>query len=306
MAEHSLPFVVVLVLAWNRREDTLRCLESLQRLTYPRYRLLLVDNGSNDGTLAAVAERFPEVKCIANPRNLGFAAGCNVGLRHALAQGADCVFIANNDTVVAPDLLDQVVAAAAPADVGMVAPLIYYEADPRRIWSAGAGRNPLTLEMSGNLRGRPDMDNWPDVIEREYLVGCGLLLKRELLERVGLFDPRFFMYYEDMDLCLRARAAGLRLLVAPRARMWHRVAVSSGGADAPAERYWMARASVQFFRKHVHGLRWLIVAPYRAGSAVKTVIRLVSRGRREAAQAYLRGLWDGWHMSGQGAAGNER
>lgn len=294
MADRSPPFVMILVLNWNRCADTLRCLESLRRLTYPRFRVLLVDNGSSDGTLAAVAKRFPEVECIANSTNLGFAAGCNVGLRHALAQGADFVFIANNDTVVAPDLLTEVVIAASPADVGIVAPLVYYEADPQRIWSAGAGRNPLTLEMSGNLRGRIDKGVWPEVLEREYVVGCGLLLKRELLERVGLFDPRFFMYYEDLDLCLRARAAGFRILLAPRAHMWHRVAVSSGGADTPAERYWAARSSVQFFRKHVHGLRWLVVAPYRVGSAVKTVLRLLSQGRREGAWAYIRGLWDGW------------
>lgn len=294
MADRLLPFVVVLVLNWNRCEDTLRCLESLRRLTYPRFRVVLVDNGSTDGTLATVAMYFPEVERIANPQNLGFAAGCNVGLRYALAQGAEFIFIANNDTIVAPDLLDEVVAAAEPADVGMVGPLIYYEADPKRIWSAGAKCNPLTLEMSGNLRGQIDKGNWPGVLEREYIVGCGLLLKRALLERVGLFDTRFFMYYEDLDLCLRARAAGFRILLAPRARMWHRVALSSGGPDTPAERYWAARSSVQFFRKHVHGLRWLIVAPYRVGSAVKTMIRLLSRGRWRAAWAYLRGLWDGW------------
>jgi hypothetical protein len=293
MADRKLPSVIVLVLNWNRCEDTLRCLESLRRMTYPNFRLLLVDNGSSDGTLAAVAARLPDVERIANAENLGFAAGCNVGLRHALARGADFVFIANNDTTVAPDLLDEVITAAVPPDVGMVAPLVYYEADPRRIWSAGAGRNPLTLEMSGNLRGQMDTDAWPEVVEREYLVGCGLLLKRQLMERIGLFDPRFFMYYEDLDLCLRARAAGFRVLLAPRAHMWHRVAVSSGGADAPGERYWAARSSVQFFRKHVRGLCWLIVVPYRTGSAVKTVLRLLSRGKWEAARAYLRGLWDG-------------
>lgn len=303
MAEHLLPLVIVLVLNWNRREDTLRCLGSLRRMTYPNFRLLLVDNGSNDGTLAAVAARFPEVECITNGENLGFAAGCNVGLRHALAQGADFVFIANNDTTVAPDMLDELVIAAAPSDVGMVAPLIYYEAEPKRIWSAGAGRNPLTLEMRGNLRGQMDADTWPEVVEREYLVGCGLLIRRELIERVGLFDPRFFMYYEDLDLCLRARRAGSRLVLAPRARMWHRVAVSSGGADAPGERYWAARSSVEFFRKHVHGLRWLIVAPYRTGSAVKTTLRLLSQGKWEAARAYLRGLWDGWTADGEQHSG---
>jgi GT2 family glycosyltransferase len=113
------------------------------------------------------------------------------------------------------------------------------------------------------------------------------------LTEVGLFDERFFMYYEDFDLSLRAHQAGFKILLSPQAKVWHKVAVSSGGSDSPNERYWMARSSVLFFHKHVRGLRWLIVLPYRTGSAVKTVLRLMLRGRAESALAYLRGLRDG-------------
>ena len=121
-----------------------------------------------------------------------------------------------------------------------------------------------------------------------------MLLSRAMLEVVGLFDERFFMYYEDSDLCLRIQRAGFRLLLVPGARMWHKVATSSGGADSVAERYHMARSSVLFFRKYVGHWRWAIVAPYRLGSALKTSGRLLTRGRGVAARAYWRGLRDGW------------
>jgi hypothetical protein len=293
-ADGTFPLVYVVTLTWNQREDTLSCLESLKHMTYPHRRFLLVDNGSVDGTIEAVQERFPGVEVIANPRNLGFPGGFNVGLRRALDEGAEYVFMVNNDIFVAPDILDELMTCAGPPDVGMLAPKIYYADEPNRIWSVGARRHPWTLEMTDKGRMQLDRGQWGEVMERDYLVGCALLLKRSLLEDVGLFDEGYTpIYYEDLDLSLRARQAGYRLLMVPSARMWHKVSASGGGANSPRERYLMARNSVRFFRKHVRGWRWLIVIPYRLGSAVKTTVRLLYHGRCKAALSYWRGLHDG-------------
>ena len=127
----------------------------------------------------------------------------------------------------------------------------------------------------------------------DFVTACGMLIRRDCLETVGLFDERFFMYYEDSDYCLRARRAGRRAIIVPRARMWHKVAASSGGDDSPGERYYMALSSVQFFRKNVQGWSWLIVAPYRTASALRTSIRLVMSGQSRAVQSYWRGIRDG-------------
>lgn len=294
----SQPLVYVVMLTWNQREDTLACLDSLSRMTYPNYRVVVVDNGSTDGTESAIRAQYPEVKVIVNPYNLGFTGGTNVGLRHALSQGADYILSINNDTLVAPDILDELVAHAAPPDVGAVAPKVYYADEPRRIWSMGARRHPWTLEMSDVGRGRMDVGQWEQALECDYLLGCAQLLKRSLLEEIGLLDEVFFLYYDDLDLCLRANRAGYRLLVVPQARMWHKVAASAGGVDSPRVRYYRARSSVWFFRKHVRGLRWLIVIPYRCGSAVKTVLRLAIRRRWATVRAYVRGLRDGLALSG--------
>ena len=297
MTRDGIPLVYVITLNWNRRDDTLKFLAAFSQLTYPRYRILVVDNGSTDDSVQAIAARFPYVKQIVNRRNLGFAAGANVGIRQALARGADFVFLANNDTFIAPDALDLLVDAALASDVGLAAPKIYYASDPQRIWSVGGWRNGVTMEIAACRRGQPDAGLCEDPFEVDFVTGCGMLMRRQCLEEIGLFDDRFFMYYEDSDYCLRVRLAGYRVLIVPQARMWHRVATSSGGSDSPMERYYMARSSVLFFRKHVRGWRWLIVGPYRMGSAVKWVIRLALRRRWASVGAYLRGLSDGWRMA---------
>lgn len=288
------PLVYVIIPNWNCRDETLACVESLLQMDYPDFRIVVVDNGSTDDSVQAVARQFPGVEQVVNERNLGFAAGANVGIRHALARGADFVFVVNNDTFIAPEALGLMVAAALPQDVGLVAPKIYYAGDPQRIWSLGAWRHRLTLEITGCRRGQLDADPDGEPFEVDFVTGCAMLIRRECLEQVGLFDERFFMYYEDSDYCLRVRSAGYRVLMVPRAKMWHKVATSSGGSDSPMERYHMARSSVLFFRKHVHGWRWLIVGPYRAGSAAKWVMRLALRRRWVSVRAYLRGLGDGW------------
>jgi GT2 family glycosyltransferase len=292
------PCVDVVVLTWNRLQDTLACLESLSHLTYPNYRVMVVDNGSSDGTAESIAAQYPDVELIVNEHNLGFAGGFNVGLRQALKQGADFMLVLNNDTIVPTDLLDELMAQAAPSDVGMLAPKIFYFSEPQLIWSVGGDCHPLTCEMTHKGDGQLDRGQWSQVLERDFLVGCALLVKRVTLEKIGLFDTGFHpAYYEDMDLCMRARRAGFRLLLVPQAKLWHRVARSSGGTDSPQERYLMARHSVRYFRKYVRGWRWLIVVPYRLGSASKTTLRLARRRHWDSIAAYWRGLRDGLRQS---------
>ncbi len=293
----SAPRVDVIMLTWNQRRDTLECLESLSHLTYPNHRIILVDNGSTDDTVEAVRERFPEVQLIVNEKNLGFQGGFNAGIRCALDAEAEFVFVINNDTSVSPDILDELIKYAEPPEVGMLSPKIYYASEPDRIWSVGGDCNPVTFEMTHKGDNQLDRGQWEKVINRDFLVGCAILMKRSTLETIGLFDTGYHpIYYEDVDLCVRARRAGFRLLLIPSAKMWHKVSASSGGSDSPRERYLMARHSVRYFRKYVHGWRWLIVGPYRFGSAIKTTVRLARQRRLDSIGAYWRGLRDGLKM----------
>ena len=132
------PSVFIVVLNWNGRADTLTCLRSLQALADKRTRVLVVDNGSTDGSVAAILAAHPEVPVIETGRNLGYAGGNNVGVRHAIAEGADFVLVLNNDTVCAPDMIDRLLQAAAKhPGAGMFCPRIFYMHDPGRVWFDG-------------------------------------------------------------------------------------------------------------------------------------------------------------------------
>ncbi len=292
----SYPLVYVVVLTWNQRETTLECLESLTQMVYPRFRIVVVDNGSTDGTTEAIQSRFPGVEVIINERNLGYPGGCNVGLRYALSQGAEYIFAINNDVSVDPLILNELVCEAAP-DVGILAPKIYFASDPQKIWSVGGCRDRLTFEMKCRGDGERDQGQWSEVIERDYLIGCAHLFSAPVLRDIGLLDAGYFLYYDDLDICIRARQAGYRLLMVPQARMWHKIADSSGGVGTPRERYYMARSNVRFLRKHVRSWQYLFVIPYRTGSIIKTLLRLIWHKRLDSARAYLRGLRDGLKVS---------
>lgn len=286
------PSVWAVTVNWNRAGDTLACIDSLVRQEGVTAHILVVDNASSDDSVERIRAAYPQVELIHSEINRMFGGGNNLGIRRALQAGADYVFLINNDATLAPDGLQKLLAWAAPG-VGIAAPLIYYTARPQVIWSSGGRTNPWTLEKADGAHDRPDPGGWPAALEQDFVTGCGMLISSQALEQVGLFDEGFRHYYEDADLCLRMRRAGLRILLVPGAHMWHKVAVSSGGSDSPDERYWMARSSIRFFRKHARGLQKPVVIFWRAGSALRTSLRLARGGKTAALRLYWRGLKDG-------------
>lgn len=294
MEENMTQSVCVIVTAWNQVDKTIPCLESVRAQTYENLSILLVNNGSEDDTVEQVSRHFPSVDILTLPQNLGPTRGYNAGFRQALANQFDFVFLLNNDTLLAPDCIATLVAEARTSPViGLVMPKIYYAFEPQRIWSVGGWYNPWNLEVKRPGDNQIDNGQWDEPIDIDDAPFCAVLLTRNILETVGLPDEGFFLYYEDLDFCLRARQAGFRLRLVPAAQMWHVVSASSGGSDSPGERYWMARSSIRYFRKHTRHFRWPIVVFWRTGSAVKTSLRLLAGRRFESLRAYWRGLGDG-------------
>lgn len=250
------PRVAIIVLTWNQRELTLDCLDSLVDLDYPTDRLevIVVDNNSADGTAQAIRKQFPQVMVLENGENLGFADGNNVGIRHAMSGSAEYVMLLNNDTVVEAKLLQRLIAVAESDErAGIVTPKIYYYDVPERIWCAGAS---IDLRTSASQRLRADeYDRGQDenVQEVAFASGCAICVKRAVIEQIGLLDSRFFIYYEETDWCMRARAADWRILYVPDARLWHKVSAAMGTAS-PATEYYMNRNALLFLAKHRQGL----------------------------------------------------
>jgi GT2 family glycosyltransferase len=237
----QLPRVAVIVVNWNRQADTLRCLASLAAAGQPAADVFLVDNASTDGTVAAARAAFPGVRIIENERNLGFAAGNNVGIRLALTDGYPHLMLLNNDAVVAPDAIQRLLQPLlADSKVGVAGPAICYLAAPDRVWSAGGAvdrrRGAVTSEhLDVQVAALPDQS-----FAADHVSGCCLLVRAAAIARAGLLDERFFMYYEETEWCLRIARHGYRIVVAPDARVWHDISPQAQ-AGSPAIAYYMTR-----------------------------------------------------------------
>jgi GT2 family glycosyltransferase len=235
--------VSVIIPHLNRREDLRRCLQSLQTQTFP-HEVLVVDNGSRDGSVEMLAAEFPSIQVQRCGRNLGFAEAINLGMELGLEQGADFFLLLNNDAVLDSQLLQSLVSFARQGgNRGLVAPNIYYLEEPQKLWSAG-GRINLTRGCCQQLTEEKKVPNKVD-----YASGCVLLAKADLVRDIGFLDGRFFMYYEEVDWCLRARAAGFEVWHLPQAKAWHAVS-STLGENSAALQYYMARNHLLLLKKH--------------------------------------------------------
>lgn len=244
--------VHILILNYNGWKDTIECVDSCLKLRYCNAKIIIVDNDSSDGSEAILREAFPDVELIQTGGNLGYAGGNNVGIRHALANGADYVWLLNNDTKVDPAALDEMLEVAQDdGTVGMVGPKILLYSRPDHLNCVGSTINLLTGQPSLIGLGEKDDGRFDDIREMDTLSGCSLLVRRELIDSVGLLDDRFFLFYEETDWILRAKRAGYRMLYAPKARIWHKVSASVGGHQSPLMLYYMIRNNPLLMRKNV-------------------------------------------------------
>jgi GT2 family glycosyltransferase len=253
------PLVTIVLLNWNGKAVTLDCLASLRATRYERRRIVVVDNGSTDGSVEIIRRDHPEVELLEMGTNLGFARGANVGMRYALDHGADMLLLLNNDTVVDPDFLRYMVDALKTSpSIGLVAPKIYYFEEPNRIWFAGGELSMWT----GTLRhiGIREYDHGQFDVPREipHACGCCLLARRSLAEQVGLLDESYYLYTEDADWVMRARRGGYGVSYEPRAKIWHKVSVDSGGHLSWHKNKNKFLSNFRFFARYARWYHWLV------------------------------------------------
>ncbi len=256
----SWPRVAVVVVNWNRPDDTAECLSSLAALDYPDLFTILVDNGSTDGSVERLRSLFPECTYISNTRNLGFAEGNNVGIRHALSAGADYVLLLNNDATIDRDTLTLLVQVAqSDPSIGIVGPKIYLADRPRVIWFGG-GKVDEKLGLPIHLGWmQEDTGEEESIADVDYICGCALLAKAELFPRLGLLDSDYFLLFEDTDFCARARDGGYRVVLVPQASVYHKASSSFGGDASPQYLYYFHRNNLIYVKKNMRGPgRWRV------------------------------------------------
>jgi GT2 family glycosyltransferase len=254
------PKVTIIILNWNGKEDTIECLESLKHITYPNYEILLVDNGSTDGSVECFREQYPGMEIIETGDNLGFAEGNNVGIRRAMDEGADYVLLLNNDTVVDTEFLGELVyTAKTHTKAGIVGPKIYFY-NTNRIQSCGGIISLYRGIVYGQKKYQNDSNQFNEAINTEFLSGCAMLIKIRVFEDVGFFDRSYFAYYEDTDLCVRTKSTGYDLLCAQSSRIWHK-----GSQSSKVNRYGLyygTRNVIKFEKKYANKFQFFIFFTY--------------------------------------------
>lgn len=303
MTNHHLsqPKVFIIILTWNRVHAVINCLISLNSLKYENFEVLVVDNASEDGTVQKLREIFPKLEIIVNERNLGYTGGNNVGIRHALQKGADYVLLLNNDSLVHPNLLTELIAVAnSDPIIAVVGAKNLKAGNPRIIWAAWAKITygpTLTTIYGANKLDSPKYCRIKDV---EQVVGCGYMWRRKALEDIGLLDTNFFGYHEDVDWCFRARKAGWRTVYVGTAIVYHQGSLSCSPfyKNYIPVMYFLGRNAILFTRKHGNFLKLIKLL---FNSIIGSIRRCHhSRNKRiknsfGAELQFWQGVWDGFH-----------
>ncbi len=285
------PEAAIIILNWNQAEETLRCLEAVGKLSYPNHRVLVVDNGSRDESVRKIREAHPDLEVVANEKNLGFAAGCNRGIQKAMEHATPYFMFLNNDTRIDPECLTHLVSALeADSRRGIVGAVNYEWDAPECVLSVGQ----RFVWWRGALeRLFLPPDRGERVFNVQSVSGSCFLVRRELFERVGLLDERFFIYYEETDFCLRALRAGYAVTVHRQARVRHRGA-NTFGSRTPAEYYLFTRNHTFCLLRHCPKVFLPNALLFHGLKLIYQCIRLVLRGEFREAKAIGGGLWDVW------------
>jgi len=287
--------VFIIIVNFNGWPDTKECLESLSRVEYDNFEVALIDNASKEPMpspfVVPGSTRNLKITQIQNDKNIGFAGANNQGIKLAMANGADDVLLLNNDTTVEPDFLTKLVEEAENDEpAGIVGPMIYSFNDRAVIWSAG-GRISDNFTRGELIAYQEKDEGHYEVTEQvNYISGTCLLIKAEVIKKIGLISEDYFLYYEDTDWCLRAAKAGWRCLLVPAAKIYHKASKSTVEFSYPYI-YYHSRNGLMFGEKFGNKL---VVYSLSVWIFLKQIIKMITGYRRDWAKPVIRGVWDFW------------
>ena len=293
--------LAIVIVNWNSYEVTRNCLDSLRSLNHPDYEVVLVDNGSEDGSGDRLKQEFPEITLLKNEQNLGFTGGNNRGINYALESDKALVMLLNNDTIVTPDfasiLCDRLM---AEEDLGAIQPKIMFNQERHIIWNGGTsfsklGQIPQTLGFRKEDQGQ--FDKAHDI---PWVTGCCFLIKAAVVKQIGTLDDRFFIYYEDTDWSFRVAKADYRMLYEPSTLIYHEVGRSEDNRESfgegnlsPFAHYITVRNHIFFTRKHARGFYVLTAWAYQLAKIFAYMLYFLLKRRFRKLNASWKGFREG-------------
>ena len=246
--------IYCVVLNWNGKHFLKNCLESILSSDYKNIGIVLVDNASTDGSVAFVEKNYKRVKIIANKSNLGWTGGNNKGVKYALKQKADAIFVLNNDTVITKNCISQLSKILfSKESIGIVGPKIYLldeKGKKTKTISFAGGRFTKNRYFGVHVgNNKKDTGKFEKVKESEYITGAAILIKRKVFEKIGFFDDKYFIYYDESDFCLRARKTGFSIYIQPKAVAYHAFS-GTVEVNSPFQKYYTTRNHYLFVERN--------------------------------------------------------
>lgn len=333
------PKVFIIILNWNGWKDTIECLKSLEKVDYPNFEIIVVDNNSTDDSADELRKYIESIRVnprnlwraesshprgsastshktqqtsnasqqitlITNESNLGFAGGNNVGINHIFESGIknhelgiDNVYILllNNDTVVDSQFLNELIKVGeSNKKIGILGPLIYYYSEPKKIQFGGGKIEKFMTRGVHMYLNELDQGQFSDVDYNvvDYYTGCALMIKKEVIDKIGLMPEDYFLYYEDVDWNLRARKAGYISVIVPKAKIWHKVSASAK-QGSPSYIYYHSRNGLLAAKRNAPFFIRQMVYLYSFWILGKQIIKLaIMPSKRVWAKNIIRGILD--------------
>lgn len=292
------PLVYIILLNYNGYKDTIECCDSLSKITYDNYKIIIVDNNSTNDSEKILRERLNACHIMQTGKNLGFAGGNNYGIKYALEQKADYILLLNNDTIVESDFLDTMINAFCNnPNVGIVGCKINYFKEKNVIWYGGGNVN--WFKFVGVHEHEKERDDEKiENVQREvtFISGCTMLIKNEVFDKVGLLPEEYFMYMEDLDFCILVKDKGYKLIYEPKALIYHNVSLSTGGEYSPFSIQWGTRNRIIFMDKYKYKVSkagYLSSILFFYSTRLMKLLGYLINGNKVKAKALMNGLKEG-------------
>ena len=282
------PKVYIIILNYNSGNETMECIRSIKNITYPNYKIVMVDNHSNDSSRTTISENFPEETLISCDENRGYAAGNNIGIKYALEAGAEYICLLNSDVIVERDFLEPLIETlVSDSKIGMVGPCIcdYYHRDI--IQAMGANINLCTGLAMGKYKGKMFNEIKEESLKVDYLGGACFIFKKSVVDKIGLIPENYFLFYEETEFCLKAERAGFSLFCLPSSRVYHKRSATISKFKGLSY-FFLNKNRIVFMRRNANFIQKLIFTVY---IIIETFGRMLIRGESSKLfKIYITGL----------------
>ncbi|AYD39334.1 glycosyltransferase family 2 protein [Clostridium fermenticellae] len=288
-----MPLIYIILINYNGYKDTIECVNSLKKINYNNYRVLIVDNASMNDSLEILKRTLKDCIIIESKKNLGFAGGNNLAIKYALDNNADYILLLNNDTLVEHNFLENMLCSfSKDSSIGLVGCKIMYYPERNIIWYGGGYVDWFKFTGIHYEMGKADVKCDAEK-EINFMTGCSMLIKRDVFEKVGLLSEEYFMYYEDVDFCVRVNDAGYKIWYNPNAVIYHKIGLSAGGEESPFSIKWCTRNRILFMNKYKNKVSKAEFIFSRLFFYVTRIIRYFQykfQGRSDKAKAIIDGI----------------